>query len=128
MEKQLEQAIIEQLGYEELDDDCKDTLSDVCRGGANAGFGGFIYSSALLEFFCENKSLIIDNQKELASDMGVGLLEMIQGFNCLKGSGLSVDEIGEIVFGNNYDHEMATCVIDALCWSVLENLAFSLDC
>lgn len=127
MEKQLKQAIIEQLGYEDLNEECKQTLADVCRGGGNSGWSGFTYSNELLEFYNTNKKLILDYHKELASELGEGFLEMIKGFNCLKDSGLEVDEIAEIIYSNKHDHECATMLIDALCWSVLEGLAFELD-
>jgi sugar phosphate isomerase/epimerase len=121
----LELNIYNQLGSDN-EDEFIETLKDVCRGGANAGFSGFTYSSELLEFYNDNKKLILEELKELASDMGIGLLEMIAGFNCLKGSELTQDEIAEIVYGNS-DHECKSMVIDALCWAVLENTAFKYD-
>lgn len=122
----LEDAIKEQLGCES-DEDFKQTLADVCRGGANAGFSGFVYSSELSEFFDANRSEILSELKDLASDLGTNLIEMVKGFNCLKDTDLSVDEIGEIIYGKNKEHEMYSIVIDSLCWSVLENAAFRYD-
>lgn len=127
MDSRLEQAILEQLGFEELNEEAKQTLADVCRGGGNSGWSGFTYSAELLDFYKANRGLIIEELKSQADDFGVGFLEMILGFNCLKGNELSVDEIGEIVFGKNYDHDSATLVIDALGWAVLETLAFNND-
>lgn len=70
METNLEQAIIEQLGYESIDDDCKQTLADICRGGGNAGFSGFTYSSEMEDFFKENKKAIVEHLKDQASEFG----------------------------------------------------------
>lgn len=130
MDKQLEQAIIEQLGYESIDDEeLKQTLADVCRGGGNAGWGGFTYCAEMEDFFKSNKKAIVDHLKEQASDFGSdSLIGMIKGFNCLKDSGVTEDEIGAILYGSKYDGEMASSIIDALCWAVLEDLAFQYDC
>lgn len=121
----LEQNIMNQLGCDSIED-LEQTLSDVTRGGANAGFSGFTYSSELADFFSDNKSLIMAELKDLASDLGIGLLEMIAGFNCLKDSELSADEIAEILYSNS-DHQCKDMVIDAVCWAVLENMAFRYD-
>lgn len=128
MNTQLIQSIVAQLGYKDIENkECLETLEDVRNGSAQGGFSGFIYSSEILEFYISNRSLILDNLKELANDLGTDLLNMVQSFNCLKDSGITLDELGEIIYGKQYEHEMATQVIDSLCWSVLENLAFSLD-
>lgn len=130
MDKQLEQAIIEQLGYESIDDEeLKQTLADVCRGGGNARWGGFTYSAEMLEFFTANKRAIVSHLKDQASDFGYdSSIAMIKSFNCLKDSGVTEDEIGAILYGSKYDGEMASSIIDALCWAVLEDLAFQYDC
>ncbi len=129
MENKLQQAIVEQLGYESIEDEeVKQILEDVCRGGGNAGWGGFTYSSEILDFYKSNRDLILSELKEIASDLGQGFLEMILGFNCLKGYDLTLDDLGEIIYGKNYDHDCASLVIDALSWAVLENLAFQFDC
>ena len=116
-------AIIDQLG-------CKDanellgTFKDVCRGGANAGFHGFIYSQDMLQFFRDNRAEILEllkEQAELAGESGV--LELILSFNCLKDSEIDIDQIGAVIFGNSEDSQ----VIDALCWFTLETLAFRVD-
>lgn len=128
MENTLKQAIVEQLGYESIEnEEVKQILSDICRGGGNAGWGGFCYHSELLEFYKNNRNEILDHLKNFASELDQGLLEMIKGFNCLKDYELTLDEIGEVIYGKNYDHECASLIIDALCWAVLEDLAFSED-
>lgn len=124
---QLEKNIMEQLGCEDMASFIE-TLKDVCRGGANAGFSGFTYSSELSDFYDANRAEILSELKELASDISEGgLLQMVLGFNCLKGIGLTEDDLGEIIYGKNKDHEMYSVVIDALCWSALENTAFRYD-
>lgn len=130
MENNLEQAIIEQLGFESInDEECKQTLADVCRGGGNAGWSGFTYCSEMLDFFKENKPAIIKHLHSQASDLDCdSLIGMVKGFNCLKDSGITEDEIGAILYGSNYDGEMSSSIIDALCWAVLEDLAFQYDC
>lgn len=124
----LEGKIQEQLGCD-TKEEFKQTLKDVCRAGANAGFSGFTYSSECLEFYKENRTEILEDLKELAESIGEGgLLHMVLGFNCLKDYNLNEDILGEIIYGKNYEHEDASLVIDALCWAVLENVAFRYDC
>lgn len=128
MEEKLIEAIIEQLGHSSLDDEAKETLKDVTRGGANAGFAGFTYSADCLEFYKKNKSRIIAHLENEAKDLGQELFEMIRGFNCMKGHEIRDAELAEILYQNNYEHEMSDIIIDAVCWCVLENLAFQYDC
>ena len=116
-------AVIEQLECEDAHE-LLGTLKDVCRGGANSGFHGFIYSHDMLQFFRDNRAEILEllkEQAELAGDSGV--LELILSFNCLKDTGIDIDQIGAVIFGNSEDSQ----VIDSLCWFALETLAFKVD-
>lgn len=126
MKSKLVKAILEQLGASTLEE-AKQELENVTQGGANCGISGFIYHSELLEFFRSNRGLIKENLQELASDLGEDCLKMIQSYNCLKDCDLSLDDIAEVFYCGNIDGECGTMIVDALCWSVLENLAFSLD-
>ena len=123
MDTKLQNALIDQLGYDSLEE-AKDTLKDICRGGANAGFSGFTYSAEMLEFYKKNKHSITRFLAELADDMGQEMNDMIRGFNCLKDTPVSDYELGQILFCNDYDHEMSCVIIDAVCWCAVETLAF----
>lgn len=129
MEKQLEQAIVEQLGYESIDDDdCIQTLKDVCKGGADGGFSGFTYSADCLEFYRKNKPKILQLLADQSDEFcGGSTCAFIKNFNCLKDQDLTMHEIEQTIFCNDYDAEMSNIIIDAVCWCVLETLAFEKD-
>jgi hypothetical protein len=119
----LADPILQQLECDNATD-LIETLRDVCKGGANAGFAGFTYSADMLAFFRKNKEEIVDLVKEECGQYGdTGILEFIQQFNCLKDAHIDIDEIGAVVFGDSEDSQ----VVDALCWFALESLAFNVD-
>lgn len=114
MNNQLINAVKDELGRDEY---LKSTMQEVCNHGADAGFSGFIYYHETRAFFDANKSAIVDHAKELASDLGQGLLEMIAGFNCLNGN-YSVDEIGAVIYGDDEDEDAQ--IKNAMAWFALE--------
>ena len=49
---------------------------------------------------------------------------MIQGFNCFKNYHIPIDEIGEVIFGNNTDDlENAVTIKNALSWYAGEEVS-----
>tara|TARA_R110000751_G_scaffold10347_1_gene37960 strand:- start:54 stop:443 length:390 start_codon:yes stop_codon:yes gene_type:complete len=125
----LEQAVIEQLGYdantEPMDEDLHNTLSDVRNHGASGGVGGFIYYNETIDFFDKNKESIMALTKEMADDVGyTSTYEMIANFNCLNDN-YSLDEIVESLHG--VDNDASTQVKNAMSWFALEEVARSID-
>lgn len=120
-------VVQDQLGSDD-ENELIETLRNVTIGGANGGFNGFTYSVECAEFYRANRPAIRKLLTERADDYGSGsLAKMVQGFACLKGSGLTEDEINEIIYTDE-PHELREIVIDAICWFVLEDLAFAADC
>ena len=119
----LADAIIDQLGTDGTAEEILGTLHDVTVGGANAGFGGFITHNELWEFFQANKSALVEMLEEQAEQLGVGVLEMVVGFNCLKDSGYTSSDVGKVLFGDDDE----SSIVDAVCWCALETLAFLAD-
>ena len=109
---ELAQAVVEQMGGEES---FLEKWEDVVNHGISGGFSGFIYYSETTDFAKKNLRLIREMARNQADDFGVGMLEMIQGFNCL-GKDFSLDEIGEALFGGE-DH---TQILNALAWYAAE--------
>ena len=108
----LARAVVDQMGGEES---FLQSWEDIINHGINGGFSGFIYYSETTGFAKRNIKLIREMAKHQADDFGMGMLEMIQGFNCL-GSDYSVDEIGEVIYGDNDD----TTILNALAWYAAE--------
>lgn len=122
-------SVADQLGSDNIQE-LYETLKDVSNNGANSGFSGFIYSNECLAFYTDNKSDILGMLECEADGLGVDMLEMIRDFNCLKELKLSLTEISKALYqdtkhtteSSNYD-----CIIDAVCWFVLETCAQTTD-
>ena len=126
--KLLTYTVIEQLGYEELEDEeLRSTLKDITNNGADGGFGGFIYYSETNKFARENMNLIMDQVKELADALGETPLEMISSFRCLQGDKIDPLEIASIIYERTSPESQAdgteTVVLNALAWFALEEVA-----
>lgn len=115
MDKKLINAVKRQLGSE-----WKTDLEDVCRSGASAGYGGFIYYSDTISFFRRNRAEIVELVKEMAGDFGVNMLEFVAEFNCLKDFDYT-DEIGRALWGKLQSDDVQ--VPNALAWFALEEVA-----
>jgi hypothetical protein len=119
----LAQAVIEQMGGEES---FLQSWEDIINHGISVGFSGFIYYSETTDFAKRNIRLIREMARQQADDFGMGMLEMIQGFNCLMTRervkpycfDYSVDYIGETVFGDGDD----TQILNALAWYAAEEV------
>ena len=83
MEQRLIDSVIAQL---DLDDgELESTMSDIRNHGADGGFSGFIYYNETCNFARENMAEIYRHAKNQAAEFGIDPLEMIAGFNCLRG-------------------------------------------
>jgi len=124
----LKQAVISQLDIEDQTE-LLTTLSDVARYGAAGGVTGFIYYTDTSAFTKAHMGAIKDALKVDAQDMGVGLLEMVQGFSCLNNGGepYSVDTIAEVLYGGDDESEDCTEILNALAWYALERVAHEIS-
>jgi len=101
-------------------------LDGVRRGGADAGFNGFIYYHETIRFAEENMANIKTALRELARELGKDdIFKLIVGFGCLKNESISSGEIAEIIFGTEEgkNSDYYTAVMNALAWFVLEEVA-----
>ena len=108
----LAESVVDQMGGEES---FLSSWEDIINHGISAGFSGFIYYSETTDFAKRNIRLIRDMAKQQAEDFGMGMLEMIAGFNCLGGD-FCQDEIGETLWGNAEDDQ----ILNALAWYAAE--------
>ena len=137
METKLINAVIKQLGYNPkkdldlnlcglgdcmaLDADLVSELRDVVNTGASSAFTGFTYYKDTLAFFHKNKAAIVQAVKEMADDLGVGCIQMVMGFNCLKGD-VEEEEVGKVLYGKG-NEAGELLVKNALSWFALEEVA-----
>lgn len=120
----LQEKVISQLGFDELDEDCKTTLQDIAHHGISGGFGGFIYYSETVDFFNDNKDLILEQLEEMAFALGEDTFTMVSKFNCLSGQELTALEVVEAIYNDTDD---STQVRNALAWFAAEEVAHQLE-
>ena len=110
----LAQRVVDQMGGEES---FLEKWEDIYNHGISGGISGFIYYSETTDFAKRNIRLIREMARQQADDFGMGMLEMIQGFNCL-GKDFSLDEIAETLFGGGDDKQ----ILNALAWYAAEEV------
>ena len=112
MDKKLYNAVVEQLGEESDLADAQD---------ASAGCPGFTYYSDTVDFFKDNRTLILDLVKEYADEMSQNPIDFVAGFRCLNKDPETIDEIGRAIYGRVTSDD--TQVPNALAWFALEEAA-----
>ena len=103
-----------------------DTLRDVERSGANAGYPGFTYSRDCAAFVRVHRPAILAMLGALADDLGEPVIEVVRGFNCLADNrtrkpDYSPDDVGRALYGRLCDAQAQ--IVDALAWYALEEVA-----
>lgn len=117
----LAEAIYEQLNCTDLGE-FMNTLQDVLKGGADAGFGGFIYHTETNNFYDENDTEIIKIVEETADNLGEEVLTVIAGFNCL--NDVTPSEVAKVIYADEeLEDEMHVEIKNALAWFALEEVA-----
>lgn len=95
---------------------------DICRGGIDGGFHGFIYHSETHPFAKRNRKAIAQMASEQARDLGVGVIEMIKGFGCFRNDKPTDEEIGSALYAGR-NAEDGLDVLNALAWYAGEEVA-----
>jgi len=101
----------------------KGSIEDVNNHGIDSGFDGFIYYFDTVAFWRKYRKLILEMLKNDAENCTSGIVEMVQGFNCLMNGNIrnySIDEIGRALYGN-FDNEQYT-IYNALAWYAAETV------
>lgn len=112
MSEKLVKATVRQFGGINV---VKQVCQNVSNHGIDSGVSGFIYYTDTVKFTENNMKDIITFCRQMASELGTTLQEMLEGFKCLN----SCDVILALV---DKDHEDRTQVINALAWFVGEEL------
>lgn len=118
IEESLVRAVVRQMGGWES---FKESAPDIVRGGIDGGFHGFIYYGDTMKFAKANKEAIRCLAIQQAEEFGLGVVEMIKGFNCFKDSGVTEAEIIDGLAG--IAHPMGVNVLNALAWYAGEEVS-----
>lgn len=123
----LQQAVIEQLGYEELDQEAASQLKDILNYGIDGGYTGFIYYNETIEFFNTNKVLIMEQLLDDRWSIGYNsITEMLSSFKCFKG--LDTWNIERFLIDTeDEENEDQTTLKNGLAWYAAETVAFQLE-
>lgn len=109
---ELVRSVVDQFGGWE---DFTACAFDVCRGGIDGGFHGFIYNVETEKFARENRKAIAKLASDQADDCGIGMFKMIRGFGCFKGDKLTDEEIGLAMFAGEQADDSPN-ILNALAW------------
>ena len=121
----LQEAVLKQLGHESMTEEALQELGDIAKGGIDGGFHGFTYHADTVEFFDNNRELILSSLQEMADSCGEDILKMVTGFNCLKSHNLTPTDIMAGIYEKGSEHEVT--VKNALAWYAGEEVAFNLE-
>jgi hypothetical protein len=109
-------AVVRQMGGWES---FTESAPDICRGGIDGGFHGFIYTQDTWQFAKRNRESIAKMASEQASDFGTGIMEMIRGFGCFRnGTKPTDEEIGRALYAGERGD-----VSNALAWYAGEEVS-----
>ncbi len=99
----------------------QEMAQDVCKHGANGGFGNFIYYADTIAFTKRNKKALLEMCKEQAEDYygkGYSVGQFIAGFNCVD---CDAEQVAVALYTGKGDS--VTTVYNALAWWALEEVA-----
>ena len=116
------ELVIDQMGGWEA---FSENAPDIVNGGADAGWVGFTYHADTVAFAKKNQRPIVRMATEQAQELGLGVVEMIAAFRCLRDSGVTAFEVADVLLnGDDYsENDAATAIYNALAWYALEEMA-----
>lgn len=116
-------AVIKRIGL--------DSVEDVINHGIGGGFSGFIYYADTVKFYKTHKKDILNLARNMAYDLGEGVISMVGGFNCLKYYDYNkgwVDLEGQEVIGKTlYGSGVDDVVANAMAWFAAEEVCRMFD-
>ena len=124
---ELQKAVINQLGYEEFNEDVARQLKDVSNYGIAGGYTGFIYYNETCKFFDDNKQIIMEQLLDDRCSIGYSsVTEMLSSFNCFKD--LDTWNIERfLIDSEDEDNEDQTTLKNGLAWYAAETVAYQLE-
>ena len=127
-------AVAEQMGYDYQDNEFWQAMSDVRKGGAEAGYGGFTYYTDTCGFFCKHRHMILTSLLEDVNEMGHdSIIDLMRTFPVLRDWGNDSNfepQVGSSLYGpdpENLDSEIDIVIQNTLAWYALERVALWIE-
>jgi hypothetical protein len=98
----------------------KESLEDVYKGGADAGFCGFTYYGDTVNFYKRNRDEINARVLELAEEFDEDPIKMVGSWRCMDGE--KPKDIGRVIYGGSLDDD-TVIIANGLAWFALEEVA-----
>ncbi|NDD55779.1 hypothetical protein EBZ39_18260 [bacterium] len=111
-------AVVRQMGGWQS---FKESAPDICRGGIDGGFHGFIYYADTMKFAKANRDAIREMAFHQADAFGTNVIPMIQGFGCFRNDKPTDQEVLDGLHG--IAHPTGCNVLNALAWYAGEEVA-----
>ena len=113
--KTLINAVLNSLGS-------TDSIEDVTKSGADAGFPGFTYYSDTHKFAMKHRKMIVSMLEDQASEFGQEVVEMVSGFGVFRKSPMDNDDRKELYkFLGGGKCEQST-ITNLMAWFALEEV------
>lgn len=116
-------AVVNQLGYSSINEECQGALKDIATHGINGGFCGFTYYTDTHKFFRKNKKQIISMLEDDAKEFDTGVIAFVRSFNCVTVDGDTNKEIYSALYGRSSQSQ----ITNALAWYAAEKVAYAFD-
>jgi hypothetical protein len=98
-------------------------FKDCSEHGADTGFSGFIYHSETLPFFWTNRHDIVKHMEQTATELGIDIISMVQGFGVFRHSDKPTpSEIGRALWDSKEWPDLTT-LYNVFAWYALEEIA-----
>jgi len=117
--KTLINAVVRSIG--------KESIEDVNRSGADAGFSGFIYYADTHAFAMRYRKLIVKMLEETADQMGTDVVVMVSGFGVFRNSPMDNEDKRELYKYLGGGRNEQSAITNVMAWFALEEVCRMFD-
>ena len=103
----------------------KEQAHDVANHGVDGGYCGFSYYAETVSFTKKHKKMIVENIKQFSDDAGESFVKVIAGFNCLKNTGITENDVMMALMSpRSCNEDVLQQVYNALAWYTCETVVY----
>jgi hypothetical protein len=113
--KKLINAVVSELGG-------TDSIADVNRGGADAGWPGFTYNSDTHKFAMKHRKDIVKMLEQMADDLGEDVVKMVSGFGVFRRSPMDNEDKRELYKYLGGGKNQQSTITNVMAWFALEEV------